>query len=133
MDAFTSSEKSALIRALGDAVSDIVFLKDTTGAYLYANGAFERLYGYTLNQIAGKTDYDFLTEKDARYFAERDQAATQVGKATVSEAWQENELTGEQECYETVKTPVFSNDGRLLGLLGVGRNITHLRKASADQ
>ena len=79
----------------------------------------------------GKTDYAFLTEQEASYFAGRDQAACEAGQPTVSEAWQENELTGEQECYETVKTPVFSDEGNLLGLLGVGRNVTHLRKAPA--
>lgn len=127
MENFTSSDKSALIRALGESVADVVFFKDPEGAYLYANPAFERLYGYTLDQIQGKTDFSFLVESEAAYFTQRDREALAAGRPTHSEAWQLNELTGEQECYETVKTPVIADDGRLLGLLGVSRNITHKR------
>lgn len=131
MDDFSPSEKSTLIRVLGEAVSDVVFFKDPHGAFLYANHAFELLYGYTLDQIRGKTDYDFLLEEEARFFAERDQEALRAGKPTVSEAWQLNELTGENQCYQTTKTPVRGDDGRMLGLLGVSRNITHLRAPKA--
>jgi PAS domain S-box-containing protein len=133
LDDFAPSDKSAFIRALGDAVADVVFFKDATGAFLYANHAFERLYGYTLDQISGKTDYSFLTEEEAAFFAERDREALASGQPTVSEAWQMNELTGEQECYETVKTPVFSDDGRVLGLLGVSKNITHKRQGGGTK
>jgi two-component system sensor histidine kinase/response regulator len=133
MEQFTSSEKSAFIRALGESVSDVVFFKAPDGTFQYANHAFERLYGYTLDQISGKTDYAFLTEEEAAFFAERDREAMQSGKPTRSEAWQMNELTGERECYETVKTPVLSDEGRLLGLLGVSRNITHKRTPLPDR
>jgi hypothetical protein len=46
-----------------------------------------------------------------------------------SEAWQLNELTGVQECYETIKTPVYSEDGQLIGLLGVVKNVTKIKQA----
>jgi PAS domain S-box-containing protein len=124
MEELTSAEKSAFIRALCETVQDIVFFKNPHGQYMFANHAFERLYGYTFAQIEGKTDFDFLTAEEAEYFAARDQEAFQAGKRTASEAWQINELTGERECYETIKTPVFSDSGRLMGLLGVVRNIT---------
>lgn len=127
MQDLTSADKSALIRALCEVVSDIVFFKNPDGAFLYANHAFERLYGYTLEQLYGKTDFAFLTQEEAEYFSQRDKEAFAAGKPTVSEAWQLNDLTGERECYETVKTPVYADDGRLLGLLGVVKNITHQR------
>lgn len=131
MDHFTSAEKSAFIRALAEAIPDIVFFKDPHGAYLLANPAFERLYGYTMEQIRGKTDFDFLSQEEAAYFAARDQEALAAGKASVSEAWQLNEMTDAQECFETIKTPVHAADGRLLGLLGVVRNVTQQRQAQA--
>jgi hypothetical protein len=62
-------------------------------------------------------------------FAARDKEALDAGKQTISEAWQVNELTGERECYETIKTPVFTAEGRLLGLLGVVKNVTQLKRA----
>lgn len=128
MEKLTSAEKSMLIRSLSETIQDIVFFKNPNGEYLFANHAFERLYGYTLAQIEGKSDFSFLMEDEAEYFAARDKEAMDAGKRTISEAWQINELTGERECYETTKTPVFSDDGRLLGLLGVVKNVTQQKK-----
>lgn len=129
MDNLSRADVNSVINTLAEAIPDLVFFKDPTGAYLYANHAFERLYGYTLEQIKGKTDYSFLTQEEADYFAARDQEALAAGKKTVSEAWQLNELTDQKECYETIKVPVYAKDGQLLGLLGVVRNVTNQRLA----
>ena len=129
MEQLTTAEKSTFIRSLCEAIQDIVFFKNPRGEYLFANHAFERLYGYTLAQIEGKSDFDFLTQDEAALFAARDKEALDAGKQTISEAWQINELTGERECYQTIKTPVFTEEGRLLGLLGVVKNVTQLKRA----
>ena len=127
MENLSSAELAARIRTLFETLPDIVFFKDPQGAFLFANQAFEHLYGYTLEQIRGKSDFSFLSHEEAEYFALRDADAIAAGKPTVSEGWQVNELTSEQECYETIKTPVYAEDGTLLGLLGIGRNLTPLR------
>jgi PAS domain S-box-containing protein len=129
MENLSLAEVNIFIHTLAEAIPDLVFFKDTHGAYIYANQAFESLYGYTLEQLKGKTDYSFLTQEEADYFAMRDQEALAAGKKTVSEAWQLNELTDQKECYETIKVPVFAKDGRLMGLLGVVRNVTDQRLA----
>lgn len=124
MQHFTAPQWQALLLALGASVADVVFFKAPDGTYLYVNRAFEHLYGYTLDQLVGHTDFDFLTEDEAAFFAARDQEALAAGVPTRSQAWQLNELTGQRECYETVKTPVQGPDGELLGLLGVSHNVT---------
>jgi len=131
MENFSRDEINIVITTLAEAIPDLVFYKDPAGAYVYVNHAFERLYGYTLEQIKGKTDYSFLTQEEADYFAARDQEALTTGKKTVSEAWQLNELTDQKECYETIKVPVYAKDGQLMGLLGVVRNVTDQRLAQA--
>jgi PAS domain S-box-containing protein len=129
MEKLTSAEKSMVIRSLCEAIQDIVFFKNPNGEYLFANHAFERLYGYTLEQIMGKSEYEFLVVDEADYFASRDKEAVQAGRPTHSEAWQVNELTGAQECYVTIKTPVFSENGELIGLLGVVKIVTKVKQA----
>lgn len=124
MEQLTSSEKSTFILSLCEAIQDIVFFKNPEGKYVFANHAFERLYGYTLAQIKGKSDFSFLMKDEAEYFEARDQEVIEAGKQIISEAWQVNELTGERECYETIKSPVYSVDGRLMGILGVVKNVT---------
>ena len=129
MENLSLADVDLVFTTLADALSDLVFFKDPDGAFLYANPAFERLYGYTLEQIKGKTDFSFLNLEEAEYFAARDREALAAGKKTVSEAWQLNELTDEKECYETTKVPVYTKQGQLLGLLGIVRNVTSQRQA----
>ena len=131
MENLSLAEVHIFVNSLAEAIPDLVFFKDPAGAYIYANQAFESLYGYTLEQLKGKTDYSFLTQEEADYFAMRDQEALAAGKKTVSEAWQLNDLTDQKECYETIKVPVFAKDGRLMGLLGIVRNVTDQRLAQA--
>ena len=93
MEAIFEGYGSAFTEKLFETTADVVFAKDPSGAYIFVNHAFERLYGYTLSQVQHKTDFDFLPEVEAQYFANRDQEAIRAGKPTVSEAAQVNELT----------------------------------------
>lgn len=129
MEAIFEGYGSVFTEKLFETTSDVVFVKDPRGAYIFVNKAFECLYGYTLAQVRHKTDFDFLPEPEAQYFANRDQEAIRAGKPTVSEAAQVNELTGTTEHFETIKTPVFDKDGQLIGLLGIGRNVTQRKNA----
>ena len=51
MENLSLADVNLVFTTLVDAFPDIVFFKDPSGAFLYANPAFERLYGYTLEQM----------------------------------------------------------------------------------
>ena len=110
-------------------IPDLVFVKDRDGAFLVVNRAFEKVYGRSATEVLGKTDFDFIEPDQAQYFAERDQEAMLAIKPVVSEAWQKNHLTGEENLFETIKTPVLGADGALSGMLGISRDITARRKS----
>jgi PAS domain S-box-containing protein len=110
-------------------IPDVVFVKDPQGAFLAANRAFEGVYGQSVAQIYGKTDFDFLPHDRALYFADRDAEAMHKGTPTVSESWQHNLQTGRTSLYETIKTPIRGPDGATIGLLGIGRDITARHEA----
>jgi PAS domain S-box-containing protein len=119
-------------RAVLDAIPDLVWLKDPEGVYVTCNPRFERLFGATEAQIRGRTDYDFVSRELADLFRLQDRRAMDLGGPSVNE----EELTfaddGHRELVQTVKTPVRDRSGRLLGVLGVGRDITALRRAEDE-
>lgn len=49
-------ESEAHLRALINALPDLVWLKDSNGVYLSCNSKFERFFGAKENQIVGRTD-----------------------------------------------------------------------------
>jgi len=119
------------LRALIDTIPDLIWLKDPQGVYLQCNQRFEQLYGATENIIVGKTDYNFVSKELADFFRQKDKEAVLAGKPTINE----EEVTfpdGHKEIIETIKTPIYENNGALIGVLGIGRDITQRKKTELE-
>jgi PAS domain S-box-containing protein len=124
-------KSAAQLRTLIDTIPDLVWLKDPAGVYLECNRRFEQLFGAKEKDIVGKTDYDFVDRELANFFRENDRKAMVAGKPTVNEEKVAYADDGHQEILETIKTPVFGVSGEILGVLGIGRDITE-RKRTED-
>ena len=130
-DALRKSE--AHLRTLIDTIPDLVWLKDLDGIYLSCNSKFERFFGAKESDIAGKTDYDFVDKELADFFREKDKIAMAAGMPSINE----EEITyaddGHKELLETVKTPMYTNENKLIGVLGVARDITYRKRAEEEK
>ena len=125
-------ESKSLLQALLHSIPDLVWLKDPEGVYLYCNQRFEAFFGTTEENIRGKTDYDFVSRELADFFRKHDKAAMANNKPTVNEEWIPFANDGHRELLETTKTPVFDTQQRLLGVLGIGHDITARREAETE-
>ena len=123
-------ESEARLRTLIDTLPDLVWLKDPEGVYLSCNRRFESFFGATEKDIIGKTDYDFMDRDQGDFFRHDDKAAIAAGGFTTNEEEITFAIDGHREVLETIKTPVHASDGQLIGVLGIGRNITEHKRAS---
>jgi len=112
------------LRATLDAIPDLVWLKDTAGVYLGCNPMFSRLFGVSEADVVGKTDFDFVDKEQADSFREHDLNAMAAGKPSINEEWLTFAGDGSRGLFETVKTPMLDSEGRLVGVLGIARDIT---------
>ena len=117
------------LRTLFEALPDLVWLKDVDGTYLSCNHKFERFFDANEEDIVGKTDYDFVNKELADSFRKNDKISMAAGKACINEEEVTYANDGHVELLETIKTPIFSKDGEMRGVLGVGRNITERKNA----
>ena len=117
----------ARLHTLIQTIPELVWLKDPQGVYLACNPKFERLYGAREADIVGKTDYDFVAREQADFFRAKDQAALAAGHPSVNEEWVTFAADGRRILMETTKTPMRAADGQLIGVLGIGRDITELK------
>jgi diguanylate cyclase (GGDEF)-like protein/PAS domain S-box-containing protein len=117
----------AFLRTLVDTIPDLVWLKDPNGVFLACNPRFERLTHSTEADIVGKTDYDLVGRELADFFREHDLKAIAKGAPSVNEEWVTFADDGHRELLETIKTPMRDTEGRLIGVLGIGRDITSAR------
>ncbi len=114
------------LRALVNAIPDLVWVKDPLGVYTSCNARFEQLFGARSGEIIGKTDFDFVDVATAEFFRHHDRRAAESGLPSRNE----EELTfasdGHVERLQTIKTPIYDDAGQLLGVLGIARDVTDL-------
>jgi PAS domain S-box-containing protein len=122
----------ARLRALLDTIPDLVWLKDPGGVYLACNRRFEDFFGASEAEIVGRRDLDFVPTDLAAFFREKDLAAIQAGGPTTNEESVTFASDGHEEILETTKAPAFDQDGRLVGVLGIARDITQRRQAEHE-
>jgi len=117
-----------LLHTMLTAMPDLVWLKDRDGVYLLANPRFEQCAGVPQSGWVGKTDFDLFPEQ-ADFFRASDRRVADAGKAATTEEWLTFASDNHRELVETIKTPMYTLDGDLIGVLGVARNITAMRRA----
>ena len=122
-------EGEAYLHTLVQTIPDLVWLKDKNGVFLSCNTMFARFLGAGEADIIGKTDYDFVDRELADFFRENDRKAMEAGKPTSNEEWITFAGDGHRALLETTKTPMHDARGVLIGVLGIGRDITERKRA----
>lgn len=126
-------KQQKILESLINDSPDLIWLKDAEGVYLAANKRFEDLYGRSRKEIIGNTDYDFVSKELADFFRDHDKRAMHKDGSSMNEETLTFAKDGHQEVLETIKTPIKQQDGTLLGVLGVGRDITERKELQAQQ
>src|SRR5208337_3553033 len=126
------AESESRLRTLLQTIPDLIWLKDPDGVYLSCNAMVEHLFGAREADIVGKTDYDFFDRELADSFRENDRKVMAAGKPGSNEEWLTFADDGHHALMLTVKTPMRDDNGNLIGVLGIARDITE-RKKLEDQ
>jgi two-component system, sensor histidine kinase PdtaS len=126
------SESEFRQRNLLRSIPDLIWLKDENGVFLSCNHEFERFFGAPEADIVGKTDYDFMPPERADASREYDRKAMAAGRPSVNEEWITYASDGRRVLLETIKTPMTGPDGRIVGVLGIARDITE-RKLTENE
>ncbi|MCK9365228.1 MAG: EAL domain-containing protein [Syntrophales bacterium] len=126
------SNSKGLLHTLVQTIPDLIWLKDKDGVYLSCNSMFERFFGAGEADIVGKTDYDFVDRELADSFREHDRKAMAAGRPTSNEEWLTFADDGHRALTDTIKTPMYDAGGTLLGVLGIGRDITERKRAEEE-
>lgn len=120
------------LRTLIETIPDLIWSKDTEGIYLSCNPMFTRFFGASEAEIAGKTDYDFVDRELAGFFRENDRKAMTAGKPTSNEEWVTFADDGHRVYLDTIKAPMYDDEHKLIGVLGIGRDITERKDAEKE-
>lgn len=118
----------ALYHSLVETLPQNIFRKDLEGRFTFANQQFCRSLGRSINEILGRTDFDFFPPMLAAKYQADDRRLLATGKAY--DLVEEHQPPGGQKIYvQVVKTPLYGADGKLMGLQGIFWDITQQRLA----
>jgi PAS domain S-box-containing protein len=117
-------DERTTLEALVNTIPDLVWLKSADGIYRTCNARFERFFGAPRENIIGRSDYDFVDREQADSFRANDLKAMESDRPTTNEEWIAFASDGHRECLETTKMPLRDSQGKLLGVLGIGHDIT---------
>ncbi len=129
----TLSEERKILRALIDNVPDFMYVKDVDCRFLVANVSVARQMGAkTTEELLGKNDFDFYPREVATPFYEDEQRVIRSGQAEVNREEVGLDSNGNVSQIMTTQVPLRDRNGRVTGLVGIGRDITHLKRIQGE-
>ncbi|HFD40174.1 MAG TPA: PAS domain S-box protein, partial [Anaerolineae bacterium] len=118
-----------LLRTLIDTIPDYIHIKDAEGRFLMANNAVARLMGAeSAEDLIGKTDFDFYPPEVAAEYRADEQAIIESGQPLINKDEPHRDSEGNWTWTLTTKIPVQDEEGRVIALVGVSRDVTERRR-----
>ena len=121
-----------MLRALIDHIPDLMYVKDIEGRFLIANLALaERVGLKDPRGLTGKSDFDFYPAALATEFREDELRVMSLGEALCEHEEMGIDSRGNTVAMSTTKVPLRDRTGKVVGIAGVGRDITELKKGES--
>ena len=125
----TIQKNLALLQTIINATPDIVFVKDLSGCYRWANQALAQTFNGKIDEIIGKTDQDLFPPSILEKIKADDHSIMKSGEISTFE--ETVPIEGRDITYLTTKTPYYDDDGNCLGIVGISRDINDFKEAEA--
>jgi PAS domain S-box-containing protein len=123
-------QEKNLLSTLIDHLPDNVFVKDIQGRFVLTNRAHTRFHGAgSSNVLLGKLTSEVCSPDFSRAYCEADEKIL-AGILPLFEAEEPaRDYRGDLRCLSTIKVPLKDDTGKIIGLVGISRDVTGRRKA----
>lgn len=123
----------SMLRTLIDNIPDYVYVKDRESKHIINNRAMVKLIGATSEvETLGRSSIDFFGDGVASGYLEEDRQILTTGQAMVN--FEESTVTkdGELKYLLTTKVPLTDDQGQVIGIVGISRDITRQKMIELD-
>ncbi|NNV56342.1 PAS domain-containing hybrid sensor histidine kinase/response regulator [Limnovirga soli] len=115
-----------LLRALIDNLPDSVYVKDIECRKVIANPVDLKYMGFEKEEdVLGKNDYDIYPKEIADSSFADDQAVFKTGMPQLNKEDFFIDNNGQKRWMLNSKVPIRDEKGKIIGLVGIGRDISH--------
>jgi PAS domain S-box-containing protein len=122
-----------LMQILMDNMPDAIYFKDRDSRFLRTNTAHARIMGLADPQEAiGRSDADFFRPMDAAAFRADEKMVIDTGRSVIGRLEYHGGSSGEMRWWSTTKVPLRGAAGDIVGIAGITRDITKVKRAEEE-
>lgn len=126
-------QEQILLRTIVDSIPDAIYVKDTASRKLLANMADCKNCGVENEaELLGKDDFDVFPKDVAELCFADDQQVIRFGKSVTDREEKLILPSGSSKYILTNKLPLHNVKGEIIGLVGIGHDITKLKNNEAE-
>jgi PAS domain S-box-containing protein len=117
---------NSLLNAVVEGSTDAIFLKNLKGQYLLANSSSLKAIGKAEHEVLGKDDSELFPAASAMVINVVDSSVLQSGQPLIAE--EHLETSYGDSYWLASKSPYRDPEGNIIGLIGISRDISDLKK-----
>ncbi|MBN2697990.1 MAG: PAS domain-containing protein [Bacteroidales bacterium] len=118
-----------LLHALINNMPDRIYIKDRKSRFLLANRHVASTMGVgSPEELIGKTDFEFFEAKIAEDYFSDEQRIMEQGIPMINKEEPGFDTEGNNRIISTTKVPLYGEKGSIVGIVGIGRDITELKE-----
>jgi PAS domain S-box-containing protein len=121
-------EQAALLNAVNDNTTELIFMKDLNGSLTYCNAATLKMLGVTQEEALSKRQPELVPVPEQRAnITANDRQVAEGGESIVAEE-PFSCADGQMRVFHSTKTPYRDDDGHIIGVIGVSIDITERKR-----
>jgi PAS domain S-box-containing protein len=122
------AKEQYLLNSLIETTPDSIYFKDNNNCFIRINTTMVKRFGLNDAQEAlGKTDFDFFDNEHALQAFEDEKQIITTGEPLIDKEEKEVWPGGTTTWVSTTKMPLRDRSGKIIGIMGISRDITERR------
>ncbi|THB74951.1 MAG: PAS domain-containing sensor histidine kinase [Desulfobulbaceae bacterium] len=120
-------EERTFLRKVIDSIPAYIYVKDLNGNFIIANRSVAEFMGADSPEVlVGKNDFDFYPRDVALIFLENEKKLIKENRS-ITDVIEQFTYKGKEYWLNTTKNPLKNRSGEIIGLVGVGHDVTHIK------
>jgi PAS domain S-box-containing protein len=116
-----------------DNIPDLAWVKDVEGRYIAVNQVVVKAFGVAdSNDVIGRTDFDLIPKQPAEIYRATDVEVMSSGQRSRIDEMRRDKF-GRTYWVETIKTALRGPDARIIGTVGIARDLTERKIAENER
>ena len=124
------AKEQQLLNILLNTIPDNIYFKDRDSRFIRINKSLASWLGLAdPSEASGRSDFDFFSEEHASQALADEQEIIRTGQSLVGIEEKETWPDSEDTWVSTTKIPLRDDEGNIVGILGISRDITEHKRA----